>query len=226
VFGADDDPTEAWTSAPEDPGPLCFPPVAAAITSGARLLLALLERAVIDAGGAYAFCDTDSMGIVARPRGGSVRCPTPDGTGIVRALSRREVREILGRFDPLNPYDRDLVPSLWKVEHDSVERPLTCYAISAKRYVVYRQDQQGRPEVVRVVDAPEERSATEDLGSEAGGDQPGFLVAGDDRLFGEAGDDLLEGGPNATPSGDEGNGGSHVVGDRCVEIETPTDCEL
>jgi hypothetical protein len=119
VFGPDDDSKEAWTSAPEDPGPLCFPPVAAAITAGARLLLALLERAVIDAGGAYAFCDTDSMGIVSRPGGGAAGCATPGGSA-VRALGRRELREILDRFDSLNPYDRELVPSLWRVEHDSV----------------------------------------------------------------------------------------------------------
>jgi hypothetical protein len=35
------------------------------------------------------------------------------------------------------------------------------------------------------------------------------------------GDELTLGGSG----GDEGDGGSHVVADGCVSIETPTDCE-
>lgn len=38
------------TLTPERPGAFCFPPIAATITGGARLMLALLERQVIDAG--------------------------------------------------------------------------------------------------------------------------------------------------------------------------------
>ena len=58
------------------------------------------------------------------------------------------------------------------------------------------------------------------------GDDPVKDAIGDDRLFGEAGDDVLEGGPNATAVGDSGDGGPHVAGDRCSEIETPTNCEI
>jgi hypothetical protein len=167
VFGPDDDPIEASTSSPEDPGPYCFPPVAASITAGARLLLAMLERAVVDAGGTYAFCDTDSMGIVATPRGRAVACPTPDGFGFVKALPTANVRAILSRFEGLNPYDPHVVPSFWKVEHDSLARPLTCYAISAKRYMLYRSGERAEPELVRVVDAHEEGAVADELGAES-----------------------------------------------------------
>jgi hypothetical protein len=174
VFGPDDDSTEVPISAPEDPGPFCFPPVAASITSGARLLLAMLERAVVDAGGAYAFCDTDSMAIVTTPRGRAVPCQLPDGTGILRSLPTGRVRDILARFDAMNPYDRRLVPSLWKVEHDSLARPLVCYAISAKRYILYRPGERAEFQLVRVVDAPEEQEVAEELGSESG-DEEGLV---------------------------------------------------
>ena len=72
VYGCRDEPHTRPTTSPEDPGEYAFPPMAGAITGGARLMLALLERAVTDKGGTYAFCDTDSMAIVAthgrRPR--------------------------------------------------------------------------------------------------------------------------------------------------------------
>lgn len=61
VYGRADEPHTWPTPAPEDPGEFSFPPQAASITGGARLMLALLERLVSDRGGAYAFCDTDSM---------------------------------------------------------------------------------------------------------------------------------------------------------------------
>jgi hypothetical protein len=147
VYGPDGDPFEWPIPAPEDPGPYCFPPVAAAITAAARLMLALLERLVRDAGGQYAFCDTDSMAIIATRRGSRVLCPTAGGTNQIRALSFREVNEIRGRFHQLNPYHPDLVPSPWKSEADSLTRPLRCYVISAKRYCLYR-DNDGHPEIL------------------------------------------------------------------------------
>ena len=69
----------------ELPGPWYFPPVSALITAGGRLLLAMLERMVTDAGGTYLMCDTDSMAIVASEHGGLVPCnggphQMPDGT--------------------------------------------------------------------------------------------------------------------------------------------------
>jgi hypothetical protein len=158
AYGPDDEPLTVSSRTPEDPGPFCFPPIAASITAGARLMLALLERLVTDAGGHYAFCDTDSMAIVASARGAAIPCQTSDQTDRIKALPWKTVRQILGRFDQLNPYDLTLVPSPWKVEADSLTRPLHCYAISAKRYCLYRLNPGGDPEIVSArdqVDDPE-----------------------------------------------------------------------
>jgi len=43
----------------ENHGRWYFPPIASLITAGGRLLLAMLEKCVTDAGGSYLFCDTD-----------------------------------------------------------------------------------------------------------------------------------------------------------------------
>jgi len=54
VHGRHDQPFTDRLSAPEEPGRFCYPPIAGVITAGARLLLALLERCVIDHGGTWA----------------------------------------------------------------------------------------------------------------------------------------------------------------------------
>ena len=69
------EPFSDRVAAPEDPGRYCFPPFASCITGAARLMLAMLERCVTDLGGTWAFCDTDSMAIVATDEGGLVPCP-------------------------------------------------------------------------------------------------------------------------------------------------------
>jgi len=150
VHGPDPDPREDHTSTPEDPGPFCFPPVACSITAGARLILATLERLICDAGGTYAFCDTDSMAIVAQRQGGRIPCKTGQGETI-HALTWKTVRGVLDRFAQLNPYDPKLLEP-WKVEHESLDRQLYCYAISAKRYLLYRARRDGTPDIVTVKD--------------------------------------------------------------------------
>jgi hypothetical protein len=124
-------------SAPEEPGEFCFPPIAACITSAARLMLTLLERGITDAGGTWMFCDTDSMAIVATPTGGLLACPggshrLPNGIDAALALSHQQVDAIRDRFRRLNPYDQTVVPDLLKTEIDG-----TCLAISAKRYAIW-----------------------------------------------------------------------------------------
>jgi hypothetical protein len=126
-------------------------------------VLAMLERCVGDAGGAYAFCDTDSMAIVSLPRGGAVACQTERGRSI-RALPAKVVRSILVRFDDLNPYERSLVPSFWKVEHDSLDSPLVCYTISAKRYLLFRRGEESAVETMTMVDSVEKAEQAEELG--------------------------------------------------------------
>jgi hypothetical protein len=73
IFSGDVVKTERTCSV-EPPGPWYFPPVSALITAGGRLLLAMLERMVMDEGGSYLMCDTDSMAIVSSERGRLVPC--------------------------------------------------------------------------------------------------------------------------------------------------------
>jgi hypothetical protein len=127
----------AKTSAPEEPGQFCFPPIAACITGAARLMLTLLERSVEDAGGSWMFCDTDSMAIVATESGGLIACEggphrLPAGRPAVKALSYADVETIRRRFQTLNPYQPGTVTDLLKREMDGI-----CVAISAKRYAIW-----------------------------------------------------------------------------------------
>jgi len=135
----------------EKPGAWYFPPLASLITSGGRLLLAMLEKSVQNKKGSYLFCDTDSLCIVGSKKGGFVDCPGgpvkwKQKPGI-RALSLDEVKSVAQQFSKLNPYDPSLVPDILKIEDvnfvDSdprkpFRRPFG-YAISAQRYALYSQ---------------------------------------------------------------------------------------
>jgi hypothetical protein len=63
----------------EHAGRWYFPPVASLITAGGRLLLAMLEKSVVKAGGAYLVCDTDSLCIVSSEHGGPITVPWRKG---------------------------------------------------------------------------------------------------------------------------------------------------
>ncbi len=137
----------ADSTKPEQPGEYCFPPVASLVTGAARLLLAVLERLVADAGGSYAICDTDSMAIIASESGiipGNSGNNSPENNGKlpVRALSWAEVTRIIGQIDALKPYGPDVRDSLLKIEdvnfQDRRQVQLWCYGISAKRYCLFR----------------------------------------------------------------------------------------
>jgi hypothetical protein len=136
----------------EKPGEWYFPPIAALITGGSHLLLAMLERCVTDRGGHYLFCDTDSMCIVASKTGGWVGCA---GGPRIKVLSWKVVEQIVNRFVSLNLYDRTKVlGSILKIEKINFEHgkqiELFGYAISAKRYVLYRYGSAGN---INIVDA-------------------------------------------------------------------------
>jgi hypothetical protein len=160
-YGIDPEPFTCAVDHPEEPGEFCFPPMAALITGGARLMLALLEKCIHDLGGTYAMEDTDSMAIVATERGGTIPCPggphrTRDGEPAVKALSWKQVAEVSDRFKPLKPYARVAVPgSVLKIEADNFDpvsgkqRQLYCYAISAKRYALFLEDRNGTPALLR-----------------------------------------------------------------------------
>ncbi|WP_353061945.1 DNA polymerase [Tunturibacter psychrotolerans] len=157
--GIDPEPFTCKVKHPEIPGKYCFPPLAALITSAARLMLSLLEHCVSEKGGTYAMEDTDSMAIVATERGGLIPCPggsyLKDGQPAIKALSWNEVEEIANRFEALNPYDRDAIPgSVLKIEGDNFDptrkqRQLYCFAISAKRYALFLKDKHGNPALLR-----------------------------------------------------------------------------
>jgi len=139
------------TTYQENPGTWYFPPLASLITSGGRLLLAMLERSVQNREGSYLFCDTDSLCIVATKDGGFVPCEGGtfrwEGNAAIKVLSLAEVEAIAEQFRKLNPYDSSLVPEILKIEDiDHVDcdpkkpfRQLFGFAISAKRYALYSQ---------------------------------------------------------------------------------------
>ena len=161
VYGSREKSHTCKIPTPEDPAEYTFPPIAATITGAARLMLALLESRVSAAGGSYAFCDTDSMAIIATTDGGLIPCPggphtMPDGQTAVRALSDPQVELIRREFNQLNPYQNAPgTDSILELEDENFTDPKTrdrrrqlyCYAISAKRYVLYNQDQEGKPQL-------------------------------------------------------------------------------
>jgi len=146
------------TATGEKPGPLTTPVAASAVTAGARLILALLMAMVERAGGAWAFCDTDSLAVVALPDGGMAACPggaelSDDGQPAVRALSWGQVERFRDAFTPLR-----LADDAWKVEHgsyDDRDQPLLAYVLRSKQYVLYRAGRAGGAGLVEVVDAAE-----------------------------------------------------------------------
>ena len=124
----------------EQPGRFYFPLLGALITAGGRLLLAMIERCVRDAGGTYMCCDTDALIIVASRLGGTVRMP--DGCSPVKALSWRQVQQIADRFDSLSPYNPKIVPHLLRLtdknfDKNGNQRQLFGLSIAAKRYALY-----------------------------------------------------------------------------------------
>jgi hypothetical protein len=124
----------------EQPGSFYFPLLGALITSGGRLLLAMIERCVRDAGGTYLCCDTDALTIVASKDGGIVEMP--NGAAAIKALSWQEVGRIARRFDSLSPYNGKIVPHLLRLtkenfDESGVQRQLYGFSIAAKRYALY-----------------------------------------------------------------------------------------
>ncbi|SFH40376.1 hypothetical protein SAMN05660649_05085 [Desulfotomaculum arcticum] len=121
----------------EKPGPYYNPIIATMITGAARLVLAMIQKAIIEEGGNYAFCDTDSMSII------DLNNDKPEEIG----------QRVVQKFKSLNPYN--FPGSLLEAEDYNWERkdwskltdkrninsgqyyPLYCYCVSSKRYVLY-----------------------------------------------------------------------------------------
>jgi hypothetical protein len=122
----------------EQPGRYFHPLIATLITGAARLMLALSEKLAIDAGLDWALCDTDSMAL-AKPEG-------MDSDEFMR-----RARSVCGWFAGLNPYEKK--GPLFKIEDTNYAirdgkqtdefEPLFCFAISAKRYVLFNRTADG-----------------------------------------------------------------------------------
>jgi hypothetical protein len=134
----------------ERPGKLQFPPAAALITAGGRLMLGILERMVKDLGGTYLLTDTDSMLFIASKLGGLVPCPggphrTKQGAPAIKTISWKQVQGLCRRLNSLNPYNKNVVEEILKIEEcnfdrDGNQHQLYGLAVSAKRYVVYSRE--------------------------------------------------------------------------------------
>jgi hypothetical protein len=159
VYRADGSTFDDQVGALEEPGEYAFPPLAACTTGVARLMLAMVERCVADAGGSFVFCDTDSMAIVATRHGRLVPCPGgPERNAsrreAIRALSWEAVEAIRGQFTKLNPYYAAAIPgSILELEEENLDlvtgrqRQLWCRSISAKRYALFNKRRGGRVQI-------------------------------------------------------------------------------
>jgi hypothetical protein len=130
----------------EQPGRFYHPLLATLITGAARLMLALSERLAFEHGLNWAFCDTDSMALA-----NTENLPFDDFV--------RRVESICEWFVPLNPYEadpKDGAASILEMEDQNYLNgrfePLSCFAISAKRYALFNLDTDGKP-IVRKASA-------------------------------------------------------------------------
>jgi hypothetical protein len=155
VWGVDE--FLASVDRPERHSPLCSFPIAALVTSGARLLLAIAQKLVHDAGGEVAYCDTDSLFIVSTKRGGLAPCANgpwllPDGRRAVRALAWADIDGILNDLAALNVYKLD--GSSFKIEDenfidDHERREVWFYGTREKSYCLFVIGDSGMPVPVK-----------------------------------------------------------------------------
>ncbi|EQD27717.1 DNA-directed DNA polymerase B, partial [mine drainage metagenome] len=136
IHGLNGDPFDTEETELEEPGVDYCPVLAAVLTSGAHLLLALVDSVVASAGGELVYCDTDSAFV------------TPP----------KIATEVAERFEALSPYS-ERVPLLKDETEEKAPRkeypvgsPDTAprfYGLSAKRYCLFATDKQGQPHVFR-----------------------------------------------------------------------------
>ena len=136
------------------------PPAFILVAGTGRLLLATAMRVVQDQGGSWAFCDTDSLFIIATEHAKLIPCPggehnTPTGRAAIKALSWQQVQGIVHRFAALDPYQGPEHPkSILKIEDENYDpitgrqREIECLAIAAKRYGLFTRRPDGTPAIV------------------------------------------------------------------------------
>ena len=144
----------------EEPGRWFHPLVATLVAGAGRLLLATTMRLVDDLGGSWAFCDTDSLLIIATEHGELIPCPggehhTPSDQPAIKALCWKHVTAIVDQFTALDPYDGPGHPkSILKIEDENYDpttgrqREIKCLAIAAKRYGLFTRRPDGTPAIV------------------------------------------------------------------------------
>jgi hypothetical protein len=127
----------------EEPGKWFAPHIASLITSGGRLLLAMLEKCIADAGGNFLFCDTDSAAIVSCEHRQQIAMP--GNSEPITAISWTEIQHnIVDRFESFNPYAiPGSILKIHKINRDrnKQRRQLFGYSIAAKRYALYKKTQ-------------------------------------------------------------------------------------
>jgi hypothetical protein len=178
----------------EKPGAWYFPPLASLITSGGRLLLAMLEKCVQNLSGSYLFCDTDSMCIVGSKTRQLVPCVGGRfklrGKDAVRTLTLDQVKAIAKKFNKLNPYDSNRVREILKIEEinhvDSDPRKpyrrLSGYAVSAKRYTLFTESnknvsiEKASGHGLGYLLAPKERNTDEDDADDESEETPEWVL--------------------------------------------------
>lgn len=116
-----------------------WPPIPACIPAIVRMWLAMVERAVTDAGGSIIARDTDGFAVLASREGGKVQLA--DGQ-VLKVLTWSEVDAMLGPFDALDPFGDG--GSFWSAEREIDGRPLHVLSFGRKRYSKLRHSATGR----------------------------------------------------------------------------------
>jgi DNA-binding transcriptional regulator YiaG len=132
----------------ESSAPWTFPPIAATVTAGCRLLVGAAEHLIGQAGGTVAARDTDGLLVVGSRHGGAVALDDDQEVG---AIPWGALDAILRRFDVLRPFGS---ARFWKAplrQHEG--RELHGLVLRVKRYVLFTLDERG--ELAEVVEATE-----------------------------------------------------------------------
>jgi hypothetical protein len=139
-YGPSGKPFPITTIKGEEPGRYFHPLLATLITGAARLMPAISETLAVRSGLDWALCDTDSMALAKLP-------------SMTHEEFLKRAKSVCNWFTPLNPYKQK--GPLFKIEDinfgiesgklTSDLTPLFCFAISAKRYVLFNIDADGRP---------------------------------------------------------------------------------
>lgn len=137
VYNGIDDPFGTEKNKIEETGVFFDPLLATLITGAARLMLAITETLVSKKQLEWVFCDTDSMAIAK-----------PDNMGEV--LFIENVQSIINWVDDLNPYEFGgsiLKSESYNYSHidGKTLKSLYCFAVSAKRYVLFNFDDHKKP---------------------------------------------------------------------------------